>query len=155
MVALDGSADRPRGAACTVLACTVLAYAVVAVLMATAAPVLAHHSIAGVYDSTASITLDGVVSEFRFVNPHPFVILTVDRNGRPETWKLELDNRYELADVGMKADTLKPGDRLVARGSTARDGSHAIYVLRMDRSSDRFWYEQVASSPRVGRGPRR
>src|SRR3954464_16098208 len=33
----------------------------------------AHHSIAGVYDSTASITLDGVVSAFHFVNPHPFI----------------------------------------------------------------------------------
>jgi len=112
--------------------------------------VRAHHSIAGVYDSKASVTLDGVVSEFHLVNPHAFLIMTVDRDGRPETWKLELDNRFELVDVGVKADTLKPGDRIIARGSKARDGSRAIYALRIDRRSDGFWYEQVGSSPRIG-----
>jgi hypothetical protein len=116
---------------------------------ATAVP--PHHSIAGVYDGTASITLDGVVSAFQFVNPHPFIVMTVAGDGRSETWKLELDNRFELVDVGVKTDTLKAGDRIVARGSKARDGSHSIYALRIDRPADGFWYEQVGSSPRVGR----
>ena len=112
---------------------------------------LAHHSIAGVYDRAASVTLDGVVSEFHFVNPHPFVMLQVARGGRVELWKLELDNRYELADIGIKSDTLKAGDRVMARGSRAHDGSRSIYALRIDRRSDGFWYEQVGSSPRTGR----
>jgi hypothetical protein len=111
----------------------------------------AHHSIAGVYDSKSSVTVDGVVSEFHFVNPHPFVIVSADRNGHPETWKLELDNRFELVDAGMKADTLKAGDRIVARGSRARDGSLSIYALRIDRPADGFYMEQVGSSPKIGR----
>jgi hypothetical protein len=115
-------------------------------------PVAAHHSIAGVYNSTQSVTIDGVVSEFRFVNPHPYVVVSVERNGRSESWKLELDNRYELADVGVKADTLRPGDGVVAVGSPARDGSHSMYAQRIDRHADGWWYEQVGSSPHVGRG---
>jgi hypothetical protein len=111
----------------------------------------AHHSIAGVYDTAASITLDGVVAAFHFVNPHPFIVMTVDRSGRSETWKLELDNRFELVDVGVNAETLKAGDRIIARGSKARDGSHSVYALRIDRGADGFWYEQVGNSPRVGR----
>ena len=111
----------------------------------------AHHSIAGVYDSKSSVTVDGVVTEFRFVNPHPFVIVAVDRNGHPEGWKLELDNRFELVDAGMKDDTLKAGDRIVARGSQARDGSRSMYALRIDRPADGFHMEQVGSSPRIGR----
>ena len=112
---------------------------------------VAHHSIAGVYDSKSSVTVDGVVSEFHFVNPHPFVIVSADRNGHPETWKLELDNRFELVDAGMKTDTLKAGDRIVARGSRARDGSLSIYALRIDRPADGFYMEQVGSSPKIGR----
>ena len=112
---------------------------------------VAHHSIAGVYDSKSSVTVDGVVSEFHFVNPHPFVIVSADRNGQPETWKLELDNRFELVDAGMKTDTLKAGDRIVARGSRARDGSRSIYALRIDRPADGFYMEQVGSSPKIGR----
>ena len=110
------------------------------VALVTTTGAFAHHSIAGVYDSKASITLDGAVLEFHLVNPHAFLVMTVDRDGRPETWKLELDNRFELVDVGIKADTLKPGDRIVARGSKARDGSRSIYALRIDRRADGFYY---------------
>jgi hypothetical protein len=111
----------------------------------------AHHSIAGVYDSKSPVTLEGAVSEFHLVNPHAYLTMSVIRDGRPETWKLELDNRYELVDVGVKADTLKPGDLIVARGSRARDGSRSVYALRIDRHADGFWYEQVGSSPKIGR----
>jgi uncharacterized protein DUF6152 len=124
---------------------------VIAWLTVAVATAHAHHSIAGVYDSKSPITLDGVVSEFHLVNPHAFLTISVTREGRTETWKLELDNRYELVDVGVKADTLKPGDLIVARGSRARDGSRSIYALRIDRRADGFWYEQVGSSPKIGR----
>jgi hypothetical protein len=78
-------------------------------------------------------------------------VVAVESGGRVESWRLEMDNRYELVDVGMKPDTLKPGDRIVATGSRARDGSRSLYVLRVDRHADGFWYEQVGTSPRIGR----
>jgi hypothetical protein len=105
-----------------------------------------HHSIAGVYDNTRQVTIDGVVAEFHFVNPHPFVLVDV-RNGR---WKLELDNLSELVEVGMTKFTLKPGDRIVVSGSPARSNSPpSMYVMILDRPSDGFRYEQVGTSPRV------
>jgi hypothetical protein len=118
---------------------------------AAGAVAVAHHSIAAIYDRNSPITLDGIVSEFRLVNPHAFLTMQVTRNSQKEVWKLELDNRWELADIGIKSDTLKPGDRVIAKGSGARDGSHTMYALRIDRPADGFWYEQVGSSPRVGR----
>lgn len=110
----------------------------------------AHHSIAGVYDSNQPVTLDGVVVEFAFVNPHPFVVVEVADGGRPpQSWRLELDNRFELAAVGMSADSLKRGDRVTVAGSRARDGSRGLYVRRLDRPADGFRYEQVGASPRI------
>jgi hypothetical protein len=76
----------------------------------------AHHSISAVYDSSRPQRLEGVVAEFQFVNPHPFVI--VDADG--ESWRLEMDNRFELAGIGMTSETLKPGDRVVVTGSLGR-----------------------------------
>ena len=35
----------------------------------------AHHSIAGVYDSAREATVDGVVTQFRFARPHPWIDL--------------------------------------------------------------------------------
>jgi hypothetical protein len=115
------------------------------------ANVRAHHSIAAVYDQKNRVMLEGVIVEFRFVNPHPFFTMTVNRSGNAETWKLELDNRVELVDVGMKGETIKPGDRVVVSASPARDGSHVAYAQRIDRPADGFWYEQVGTSPKIGR----
>jgi hypothetical protein len=109
-----------------------------------------HHSIAGVYDSGNRVTIEAVVSDFQFVSPHPFVIVdATDRSGRQQQWRLEMDNRFELASVGMTADSLKRGDRIVVTGIGARDRSRSLYVRRLDRAADGFSYEQVGSSPRV------
>ena len=124
-----------------------------AVMIACCGAAEAHHSIAGMYDEGHPVTLDGSVLEFHFVNPHPFVLLQVkDSSGRDQTWKLELDNRWELVDVGMSATTLKPGDRLTVTGGPAYKQSNAMYVRRMQRA-DGFRYEQVGFSPKVS-GPR-
>jgi hypothetical protein len=105
----------------------------------------AHHSLAGIYDSSRQVSIEGVVSEFHFVNPHPFVVIAV----KDQQWRLEMDNRYELSEVGMTAETLKPGDRVVASGSPARSQARSLYIRKLDRPADGFRYEQVGSSPKV------
>ena len=115
-------------------------------LLAAAAPA-AHHSISAVYDSRKPVTVTGSVREFQFVNPHPWIGLDVTGADGVRQWRLELDNRWELVDVGMTADTFKPGDAVVASGSSGRDGARAIYVLRLDRASDGLHYEQRGQSP--------
>jgi len=110
----------------------------------------AHHSITAIYDSAKQVTVTGTVREFRFVNPHPWLGIDVDDGaGRPQPWRLDLDNRYELVDVGMKGDTFRVGDVVTARGSAARDGSNNLYTLQLDRPADGLHYEQVGSSPRL------
>ena len=115
----------------------------------------AHHSIAGMYDQGRRVNLDGVVAQFHYVNPHPYVVLEVaGSNGRTEQWRLELDNRRELVEVGVADDTLKYGDRLVVSGSPGRTDPRTMYVWKLERPADGFLYEQIGTSPRV-RGLRR
>jgi hypothetical protein len=38
------------------------------------APLLAHHSLSE-YDIARKVTLDAVVREFHFVNPHPYLLV--------------------------------------------------------------------------------
>jgi hypothetical protein len=108
----------------------------------------AHHSISAVYDSRKQVTINGTVREFQFVNPHPWIGVdaAVD-GGSVQRWRLELDNRWELVDIGMHAETFKSGDVVVARGSAGRDGARSVYVLRLDRAADGLRYEQVGPSP--------
>jgi hypothetical protein len=116
----------------------------------------AHHSISSVYDSSRRVTLEGVVSQFQLVNPHPFLVIDViePRDARGDTgttqsWRLEMDNLWELAAIGITASTLRPGDRVRVSGSLARAQAQRLYLLRLDRPADGFWYEQVGQSPKI------
>jgi hypothetical protein len=121
-------------------------------LVLAAAPLLAHHSIQAIYDSSKQVTVEGAVREFQFINPHPYLIVSVTEGGKTLDWRLEMDNRYELIAEGMTADTIKPGDRVVARGSLSRSNPQGMYLMRLDRQSDGFRYEQIGASPRVRPG---
>jgi hypothetical protein len=109
-----------------------------------------HHSIAAVYDGSRQQRLEGVVAEFQFINPHPFVIVAVDASGAQEPWRLEMDNRFELEGIGMTNETLRPGDRVVVTGSPGRTEPRRLYIRRLDRPADGFRYEQIGSRPRLG-----
>jgi hypothetical protein len=65
---------------------------------------------------------------------------------------MEMDNRRELVDIGVTAETLKAGERVVATGSPGRSTAiQSLYIRRLDRPADGFRYEQLGYSPRVTR----
>jgi len=113
----------------------------------------AHHSIAGVYDTNQQVSIEGVVAQFAFVNPHPYVTVEVQQaSGEPQRWKLEMDNLSELVDAGMTRESLKPGDRVVVRGNPVKTKGPNLYIRKLDRPSDGFVYEQVGRSPQIRGG---
>jgi hypothetical protein len=115
---------------------------------------LAHHSIASVYDSSQRVTIEGTVAQFQLINPHPFLFIDVtEPDGKVQQWRLEMDNRFELVAIGVTPNTFKAGDRVVVTGSLARSQAYSLYVRRLDRPADGFWYEQVGSSPRIAKTP--
>lgn len=120
-----------------------------AFVLAAAAAARAHHSIAGYFDSSRQVTIDGVVAEFQFIQPHPFLVVDVTRGRTAERWRLEMDNRGELASVGFTDTTFRPGDRVVVTGSLARREPRQMYIERLDRPADGFGYEQVNNRPQL------
>lgn len=141
---------------------------ILALLAGAPIPALAHHSLNGVYERSSNTALEGTVREFRYVNPHPVLVIDVavagDEGGASEetdardegdpgdveSWELEMDNRGELSRIGLSAETFKPGERVLVRGSRALNGGRTLYLRRLDRSADGFWYEQRGSTPYAG-----
>jgi len=117
-------------------------------------PAGAHHSLSD-FDSSRQVTIEGGVAQVQFVNPHPFLVLDVtDRSGAVQQWRLEMDNRYELSDIGMTKDTLKPGDRIVVSGSPGHTQPRILYIRKLDRPADGYGFEQVGNRPQLRSRPR-
>jgi hypothetical protein len=121
------------------------ARALAAVLVAAlSVPLAAHHSIASVYDRGKRATITAVVKQWRFVNPHPSIVVEATMpGGTVRTLTLEMDNRWELAEVGFTDDTLKPGDRIEVTGDPSRREAQMFYVRNLRRPSDGFRYDHT------------
>jgi len=91
-----------------------------------AIPALAHHGFAGRYDEDHPVTVQGVVVDFEFVNPHSAIIFeTKDQNGPVQRWHAELSGAYALRRAdGWDRDTLKPGDKITIIGPRNKNGSN-------------------------------
>jgi hypothetical protein len=92
-------------------------------LAATGGAAVGHHSVA-MFDREHPIQLAGVVQEFKFTNPHAFIVLEVtDKDARPVIWNLEGDSPNSLKWDGWSSQTLKPGDELRLTVEPLRSGA--------------------------------
>ena len=102
------------------------------------------------YDSSRDVRIEGVVTQFEFINPHAFLTIEVREAGRdPQRWRVELDDRGELSEIGMTAKTLQPGNHVIVVGSPARREGNRLYLGRLDRPADGYSFEQVGGRPRL------
>ncbi len=84
-------------------------------------PVAAHHSNAPHFDSTKPISIEGVVTEFQFVNPHAWVYLDViSADGQVENWNCELSAASGYRRQGWTDDLFAVGSALKIDGIAAR-----------------------------------
>ncbi len=90
-------------------------------------PATSHHNFAAHYQLEETVEISGVVSEFRFVNPHARVYLDVrNEDGELESWMAEGDASVALRRSGWAADQLKAGDRIEIVGHPSRAGSNML-----------------------------
>lgn len=97
-------------------------------LLSSAAPVLAHHNAATVYDANKRITLKGKVTKLEWMNPHVYYYVDVtDENGNVANWECENGPPNALYRRGWRKDDLKVGDIVtLENASVARNGSKKV-----------------------------
>jgi hypothetical protein len=110
---------------------------VVLVLLSLNASAGAHHSAATIYDTQRTVTVEGVVREFRLINPHSRMLVDVtDASGKAVTWTVEFQGRLNLTDIGWTEKTITPGERLTVIGWPAHTASSSrMMFLTIIRSN--------------------
>jgi len=114
--------------------------------LAITATASAHHSFGATYEISKQIKLDGKIVQFVYRNPHSFVhVEAPDEKGEMQRWAIEWSGTAQLTGAGIKADTLKVGDKvaIVARPSRV-PGEYRVLMVNLVRASDGFTWGRGA-----------
>jgi hypothetical protein len=94
-------------------------------LLASAAPLVAHHSAAAAYDETKKVEAHGTVTRILVRNPHSWVFLdATDDKGQKIEWQIELGG---VPTMAWTKEALPIGAAVKAVGHPSRaPGSHGM-----------------------------
>jgi len=93
------------------------------------APADAHHSTA-MFNLEARLTLNGVLKEIQWTNPHAWIQVTApDAKGAPVEWSIECGSPNSLARQGWKLSMFKAGQKVSIVGNPKKDGTPAALLV--------------------------
>jgi hypothetical protein len=99
--------------------------AVAVALVAAGSAAMAHHS-ATMFEEKKTITVEGVVKEFQYTNPHSWLLVDVtDKDGKVTTWGFEAEGPSTLQRAGIRPSEFRVGTRLTITGRPMKDGRPA------------------------------
>jgi hypothetical protein len=94
---------------------------------------LAHHSTKGIYNEDEIVEITGTVKEWRFVNPHPTLIIEVTgADGQNQEWDVSYGGAAvpHLKRAGYTVNTFKPGEVIVVRGYAGKvQTAHGLLIV--------------------------
>jgi hypothetical protein len=117
---------------------------VVAGVLAGGSLASAHHSFASMYAVDQTATLEGVVVQVLFRDPHSFVQLSVRQsNGELVKYEVEWRGAAQLMRQGVTRITVQVGDYLIVTGSPSRNPQdHWLRMVSLRRPRDGFTWHQ-------------
>jgi hypothetical protein len=116
--------------------------ALVAAAVLAAAPAASAHHSAAAFDSSQTISLDGLVTRYEWANPHVYLWLAApDASGQTVEWQVEGQPPAVLRRLGWSQDTLKVGDKIEATGNPARNAQHKSLLLASLKRADATLYD--------------
>jgi len=100
-----------------------------AALSLIALPAAAHHSQA-IYDTDQIITIEGVVTDYRWTNPHTYLYVeTQSDSGETVVRAIEGQVTAIMRRLGWDSDTFAPGDHVIVQAHPSRDPKRMMALI--------------------------
>ena len=91
----------------------------------------AHHSYAAEFDSDNTQTIEGVVTEVWFKNPHIRYYVSVVEDGEETLWDTRGLSPVKLVRQGWTKRTIQVGDRITLHGHVGRVNKTIMSILEI------------------------
>jgi hypothetical protein len=128
-----------------------------AVVVASGAPLEAHHPFSVEFDARKPINFTGKVVKVEWTNPHSrFHIEVVNpKTGKPEQWIIEVANPHNLYRRGFSMNAIKVGMTVKVDGYASKDGTKRANGrdLTMPDGTTLFVGSSATGAPVDGRDP--
>ncbi len=93
----------------------------------------AHHSFAAEFLGDQTRTIDGVVTEVWFKNPHVrYYIDVTNEKGETEQWDVRTSSPTLLVRRGWNRETIGVGDQVSIEGYLGRDGRKIMSLISIE-----------------------
>ncbi|MGH9784059.1 MAG: DUF6152 family protein [Terriglobia bacterium] len=113
-----------------------------------AVPMFAHHS-TGNYVTGTTVTIQGTVTEWSWINPHCLLKLDVKTaSGEVVHWVTETGAPANMVDGGWRKNSLKPGDQVTVTLRPAKNGKPLGSAVRVEFADGKTL--QVGAKEEIG-----
>lgn len=99
-----------------------------ALVVVLASPALAHHSDAPHYLVDETVEIRGEVVEWRVINPHSLLMLTVEGENGPEEYECETGGPAGVRRLGLADGAINPGDIVSVMAAPGRVDPHVCLM---------------------------
>jgi hypothetical protein len=125
---------------------------IIAALLSLTVPAFAHHSFSAEFDVTKTVKVTGKVSSVRWSNPHAWIYIDVETDGKVVNWAFETATANALYRRGWRKEDLEPGTVVTAEGWLARNGTPTANTSTITLPDGRRLF--AGAGPTEGGAPR-
>ena len=94
-------------------------------------PLFAHHGNAAL-DMSKKLVLKGVVTDWRWQNPHSILKFDVkDDSGNVVNWSAEINNPADMVERGWTAHSIKIGDQITITVNPVKSGKPVGRIVQV------------------------